>query len=168
MNDKKDYKGLLRTIIGSPGPFLFLVFGVGSIVWGINNYWTQGRINWGETQAKLTDIQLNDRLRNKEKEIFLKLTYNYTVVNKKYQSYSEVILVTDSQSDTKTKELKKTKDLVTIYYNEDNPTETTFDIQETKADKQILYVLIPSMIMMAGIGYWGLKIRYEYYFKTDI
>ena len=167
MNNKSDYKGFLRTIIWSPGAFLLLVFGVGSIIWATNKYWTQGRTSWTETKAKLTDIQLNERLRNKEKEMFLKLTFDYHADNVKYQAFSEEVLLNEFHAETKTKELKETKDLVSVYYQDDNPTKVTFDKQETKPDDNLLYVLIPSLIMIGELGYWGLKIRYDHYFKTE-
>lgn len=167
MDNKRDYKGIFRTIIWSPRAFWFLAFGVGSIIWATNKYWAQGRTSWTETKAKLADIQLNERLRNKEKEFFLKLTFDYNADNVKYQAFSEEVLVNELQAETKTKELKETKDLVSIYYQDDNPTEVTFDIQKTKPDDNLLFVLIPSMIMIGGLGYWGLKIRYNHYYKTE-
>jgi len=84
----------------------------------------------------------------------------------KYQVFSEEVLVNKLQAETRIKELKETKYLVPIYYQDDNPTEATFDIQETKSDDNLLYVLIPSMIMISGLGYWGLKISYNYYHKN--
>jgi hypothetical protein len=71
------------------------------------------------------------------------------------------------QAETKTKELKETKDLVSIYYQDDNPNESTFDIQETKPDDNLLYVLIPTLLLIGGLSYWGLKIRYDHYYKTE-
>jgi hypothetical protein len=167
MNNKRDYKDILRTIIWSPRAFLLLVFGVGSIIWATNKYWTSGQTSWTETKAKLTDIQLNERLRNKEKELFLKLTFEYNADGTKYQAFSEEVLLNEFETETKTKELKETMDLVSIYYQDDNPTEATFDIQETKPDDNLLYVLIPSLIMFGGLGYWGLKIRYNHYYRTE-
>lgn len=167
MNNKRDYKGFLRTIIWSRRAFLLLVFGVGSIIWATNKYWTQGRTSWTETKAKLIDIRLSERLRNNEKEMFLKLIFDYHAGNVKYQAFSEVMIQNEFQAETKTKELKETKDLVSIYYQDDNPTEVTFDIQETKPDDNLLYVLIPSLIMIGGLGYWGLRIRYDHYYKTE-
>lgn len=166
MNNKRDYKGFLRTIIWSPRAFLLLVFGVGSIIWATNKYWTQGRTTWAETKAKLTDIQLNERQRNQEKEMFLKLTFDYYANNVKYQAFSEEVLFNEFQAETKAKELKETRDLVTIYYQYESPIDATFDIQETKPDDNLLYVLIPSMLMIGGLGYWGLKIRYDHYFRA--
>jgi hypothetical protein len=167
MNNERDYKGILQTILWSPRAFLLLVFGVGSIIWVTNKYWTQGRTSWTETKAKLTDIQLNERLRNKEKEMFLKLTFDYNADNVKYQAFSEEVLLNEFQEETKTKELKETKDLVSIYYQVDNPAESTFDIQETKPDDNLLYVLIPTLLIIGGLGYCGLKIRYDHYFKAE-
>ena len=166
MNNKRDYKGSLRTIFWSPRAFLLLIFGLGSVVWAIDKYWTQRQITWNETKAKLTDIQTNERLRNKEKEYFLRLTFEYKVSDKLYQAYSEKMLTAESAAETEIKELKETKGETIIYYNVENPTDTTFDLQQTKADNNLLYVLIPSMIMIGGLAYWGLKIRYEHYFKT--
>lgn len=167
MNNKRDYKGIFWTIIWSPRAFLLLVFGVASIIWATNKCWTQERTSWTETKAKLTNIQLNERLRNKEKEMFLKLTFEYNADNVKYQAFSEEVLLNEFHVETKTNELKETKDLVLIYYQDDSPTETTFDIQETKSDDNLLYVLILSLIIIGGLGYWGLKIRYNHYYKTE-
>jgi hypothetical protein len=167
MNSKKDYKGIFRTIIWSPRTFLLFVFGVGSVIWAINEYRTQERTSWTETKAKLSDIRLNERLRNKEKEVFLKLRFDYHADNVKYQAFSEVVLQNELQAEAKTNEIKETKDLVSIYYQDDNPTEATFDIQETKPDDNLLYVLIPSLLMIGGLGCWGLRIRYDHYNKTE-
>jgi hypothetical protein len=166
MDSKRDYKGIFLTIIGSRRVFLYLAFGLGSIIWATNKYWTQGRTSWTETKARLTDIKLNERLRNREKELFLKLTFDYNVDNVSYQAFLEEVLVNELQAETRTKELRETRDLVSIYYQDDNPTEMTFDIQETKPNDNLLYVLIPTMIIIAGLAYWGLKFNYDHYFKT--
>jgi predicted restriction endonuclease len=167
MNNKRDYRGFLRTIVWSPRAFLLLVFGVGSVIWAANKYWIQGRTDWIETKAKLADIQLNERLRNKKKEMFLKLTFDYNAGDQKYQAVSEEILFDEFQAEAKTRELKEAKDLVSIYYQDDNPNEATFDIQETKPDDSLLYVLIPSLIIIGALGYWGLRIRYNHYYRTE-
>jgi uncharacterized membrane protein len=151
----------------NPKAFLFLVFGVYSIFCAMSEYWTQGQIIWGETNGKLTEIQLNDRIRNKKNEAFLKLTYDYIVDNQKYQMYLEERLDTEFQAETKTKELKETKDVIKIYYDEDNPAETTVYKSATKANDSLLFVLIPTMIMIGGLGYGGLKFVYQNYIKTN-
>ena len=157
----------MRTIIWSLGAFFYLIFGISSIIWAAFEYWTQVQTSWTETKAILTNIQLNERLRNKKKELFLKLTFDYNAKNAQYQAFSEVILLNEFQVETKSKELKETNKIVSIYYQEKNPAESTFDIQKTKPDDNLLYLLIPSMLIIGGLGYWGLKIRYEHYFKTE-
>jgi hypothetical protein len=167
MNSKVDYKGISRTIIWSLGAFLSLIFGISSLIWAAFEYWTQVQTSWTETKATLTNIQLNERLRNKNKELFLKLTFDYNANNEQYQAFSEVILLNEFQIETKSKELKETKRKVSIYYQENNPAKSTFDIQKTKPDDSLLYVLIPSLLIIGGLSYWGLKIRYEHYLKTE-
>ncbi len=164
---KKDYRGYLRTIIGTPGTALAVVFAIAAVLMTVHEYWVQRQTNWTETKARLIDIQLSERIRKKEKEIFLKVVFEYNVNNKKYLAYSEEIILNESQYETKAKELKEKKNQVLVYYQNDNPTEATFEIQETRPENNMLYVLIPSIILIGVVGFWGLKIRYEHYFKTE-
>jgi predicted nucleic acid-binding Zn-ribbon protein len=162
MSNQKDYTTTFFQTI----KVFIIILGLLGPIWAINKYWTQKQTQWKDTHAKLIDIKANERTRDKKEEHFLKLTYEYQVDNQAYQSYKEEILNDETEIEKRTEEIKKENGEQLIFYNVETPGQSTFNINETSADINLIYVLAPCLLLIAGAAYWLFKVRYEHYYKT--
>ncbi len=146
----------------SPRHFVLFVFGLTIPFIGINKYMTQANEDWRMTEARLLDITVNERVFSEtEKVKYLKMAYEYSTKKDNYQATSEEVLYSSARQDSRIEEIKKDKNVLTIYYEAEDPDKYTFYKSETEPEVPFL-MLIPTGLIMAIVGYWLMKVRYEH------
>ena len=159
---KVDFRILLRAVDISPRQFVLFVGGLIIPFIGINTYVTQANKDWRATEAKLLDITVHERVfSDTEKVNYLKMTYEYSSEKDNYQATSEEVLYSSSGQDSRIEEIKRDKSTLAIYYEGEDPSKYTFYKYETQPEPSIL-MLIPTGLIMAIVGYWLMKVRYEH------
>ena len=161
MKNKKRLNEIISSVLWTPETMLLFLFSVGSIFWGIYKYSLQRTAKWNETMATLVHVDLNDRIRNKKAEQFLKLTYEYEINEIKYLKYEDMVLEFENDSIQLKKDIENTRRTATLYYNSNNLSDTTLQLEETRVDSGLFVVVLPTILLIAGACYWGLKLGYK-------
>lgn len=130
----------------------------------INQYQTGGKIQWAATSAVLSKTRMDERLRNKVEELIISLTYQYQVNGVSYDAFSEEIVLSESHAQIREVQIQETQSTIPIYYQIENPEETTFNEEDTKPDQGLLYVVIPTGAIITIVGFWLLSVWYKYVF----
>lgn len=116
-------------------------------------------IDWRKTKATLSNVTLSERTINSEPEEFLTAVYEFQVNNNKYAVYDEVTRYSFMSVEKQMEEVwssYKTKD---VFYNEDNPYQTTLKIEDTGI---VIYIslLITGFFFML-FSYWLVMEAYK-------
>lgn len=160
---KVDMRKVWRAVSISPHQFLQFIVALLLPYIGINQYLTQANKDWRATQARLLDITIHERVFSESEKInYLLLTYEYSSQGNHFHATSEEVQYSNSGIDSRIQELKREKSTPTIYYDGDEPSKFTFYKYETEPEVSIL-MTIPVGLIMAGVSYWFMKIRYEHY-----
>lgn len=159
-------KSFSMAMLASPRAALFLIFGLGGAVSTVINYWTQSKTECESTISTLVDVRLFERTRNNKSEKFAELVYEYRVNHQDYDFIKEVDLEMEIEK-SKTDLMNSEHQQIKVYYNLHNPSESTSNLSETKPDDQLIYVLFPSLLILASLGLWGLKISYKLFINSE-
>ena len=159
---KVDFRILLKVVALSPRQFVVFVGGLIIPFMGIKTYVTQANKDWRVTEARLLDITVHERVfSDTEKVNYLKMTYEYSTEKDNYRATSEQVQYSSSRQDSRMEEIKKDKSTIAIYYEGEDPSTYTFYKYETEPEAAFL-MLIPTGLIMSIVGYWLMKVRYEY------
>jgi hypothetical protein len=138
---------------------IFFMAGIFIVGWSIMKMVQTSGTDWRKTKATLSRVTLSERTINSEPEEFLTTVYEFQVQGNKYEVYDEVARYSFMPVENQIEEVwssYKTKD---VFYNEDNPYQTTL-IKEDTGIVMYISLLVTGFLFML-FSYWLVMEAYK-------
>lgn len=138
---------------------IFFMAGIFIVGWSIMKMVQTSGTDWRKTKATLSRVTLSERTINSEPEKFLTTVYEFQVEGNKYEVYDEVARYSFMSVEKQIEEvwsLYKNKD---VFYNEDNPYQTTL-IKEDTGIVMYIPLLVTGFLFML-FSYWLVMEAYK-------
>lgn len=146
------WKEIGKIVLGNLRLLVFFITGLSMIVWSIKEMLQTSVTDWRKTKATLSRVTLNERTINSEPEEFLTTVYEFQVEGNKYEVYDEVARYSFMSVEKQMEEVWSLYKNKNVFYNEDNPYQTTLKIEDTGTSIYVSSLVAGFFIML--FSYW--------------
>jgi len=138
---------------------IFFIAGLFIAGWSIKEMLQTSGTDWKKTKATLSRVTLNERTINSEPEEFLTTVYEFQVEGNKYEVYDEVARYSFMSVEKQIEEVRSLYETKDIFYNEDNPDQTSLKEEDTGIAMYISELFIGFFLML--FSYWLVMEAYK-------
>lgn len=138
---------------------IFFIAGLFIAGWSVKEMLQSSGTDWRKIKATLSTVTLSERTINSKPEEFLTAVYEFQVEGNKYEVYDEVPRYSFMSVEKQIEEVRSLYETKDIFYNEDNPYQTSLKEEDTGIGMYISTLFVGFFFML--FSYWLVMEAYK-------